>query len=337
MASILGILLTLLMLEGLTSEATSFNSDVDDSMIQLYEEWKVKYGREYNDVDEQAYRYKVFQDNVKFIQSFNKQTDRTYTLGINRFADLTNAEFMSRYAGYKPGKRIDSGAASFRYAEVDSVPPKMDWRKQGVVTRVKDQGNCGSCWAFSAIGAIEGIHKLKTGELVSLSEQELVDCDVKGENKGCNGGEMQAAFDFIMKKGGIASEENYPYVGEDDLCATSKTKQIAASIGGYEELPVNDESALMKAVANQPVSMAMEASYEFQFYEKGVFNGPCGTELNHGVLAVGYGETNGTKYWLVKNSWSADWGDKGYFFIERDIKKKGGRCGIAMDNSYPTD
>lgn len=198
--------------------------------------------------------------------------------------------------------------------------------------------NLGCCWAFSAVAAMEGINQIAHKKLVSLSEQELVDCDTKGEDHGCEGGLMDEAFKFIMQNKGLTSEANYPYKEVDGSCNRNKEQFPAARITGYEDVPVNNEKALLNAVTHQPISVAIDASgAAMQFYSSGIFTGDCGTELDHGVTAVGYGiAAQGTKYWLVKNSWGTSWGEDGYIRMERDTRAKEGLCGIAKDPSYPT-
>ncbi|XP_052206671.1 senescence-specific cysteine protease SAG39-like [Diospyros lotus] len=309
----------------------------EEAMYQLrHEQWMARYGREYKDADEKAKRYRIFKANVERIESFNKAGHSGYKLGVNQFADLTNDEFKlrNRFKSHV----CSTVAPSFRYQNVTAVPATVDWRKKGAVTAIKDQGQCGCCWAFSAVAAMEGNNQLTTGKLISLSEQELVDCDTSGEDQGCNGGLMDDAFKFIKQNKGLTTEANYPYQGTDGTCNKNKAGNHAAKINGYEDVPANSESALQKAVANQPVSVAIDAGgSDFQFYSSGVFTGECGTELDHGVTAVGYGtDGDGTKYWLVKNSWGTSWGEEGYIRMQRGIAAKEGLCGIAMMASYPT-
>lgn len=185
---------------------------------------------------------------------------------------------------------------------------------------------------------MEGIAQITTGKLISLSEQEIVDCDVNAEDQGCGGGYMDDAFKFIIQNHGIAAEATYPYQATDGTCNKKEEASHAAKISGYEDVPANNEEALIKAAANQPISVAIDASgAAFQFYSSGVFAGECGTDLDHGVTLVGYGTTSdGTKYYLVKNSWGASWGENGYIRMRRDSDAKEGICGIAMEPSYPT-
>ncbi|KAL6330581.1 hypothetical protein AAG906_040512 [Vitis piasezkii] len=324
----------LVILAAWASQATSRGLH-EASMYERHEDWMARYGRVYKDANEKEKRFKIFNDNVARIESFNKAMDKTYKLSINEFADLTNEEFRSLRNRFKA--HICSEATTFKYENVTAVPSTIDWRKKGAVTPIKDQQQCGSCWAFSAVAATEGITQITTGKLISLSEQELVDCDTGGENQGCSGGLIDDAFRFIQIHG-LASEATYPYEGDDGTCNSKKEAHPAAKIKGYEDVPANNEKALQKAVAHQPVAVAIDAGgFEFQFYTSGVFTGQCGTELDHGVAAVGYGiGDDGMKYWLVKNSWGTGWGEEGYIRMQRDVTAKEGLCGIAMQASYPT-
>lgn len=350
--------------------ARELNDDL--SMVARHEGWMAEYGRVYKDAAEKAQRFEIFKANARFIESFNAG-NRKFWLSINQFADLSNDEFRATKTnkGFIPNKvKVPT---EFRYENMsfDALPATVDWRTKGAVTPIKNQGQCGKyiyaacelhnmyienllhirmcvieytaielfagcCWAFSAVAATEGIVKLSTGNLVSLSEQELVDCDVHGEDQGCEGGLMDDAFKFIIKNGGLTKESNYPYAGADDKCKSGSNS--VATIKGYEDVPINDEGALVKAVASQPVSVAVDGGdMTFQFYSGGVMTGSCGTDLDHGIAAIGYGTTSdGTKYWLLKNSWGTTWGENGYLRMEKDITDKKGMCGLAMEPSYPT-
>ncbi|CAI9279575.1 unnamed protein product [Lactuca saligna] len=292
-------LIAFLVVVGMWSSGVTCRMLSDVSISERHELWMVRYGRVYQDDAEKKMRFNIFKDNVEFIESFNSAENQPYKVAINKFADQTNEEFKAARNGYKfSSNKRSARTTPFRYENVTAVPPSMDWRKKGAVTPVKDQGQCGSCWAFSTIAATEGITQLTTGKLISLSEQELVDCDRSGVDQGCNGGEMEDGFEFIVKNKGINTEVAYPYQAADGTCNTKEEAVHAATITGYEKVPANSESALLQAVANQPISVAIDASgMGFQFYSGGVFTGDCGTDLDHGVTAVGYGVTDdGMKY-----------------------------------------
>lgn len=320
-----------LLLATLASQATARNLD-EVSMTEKHEQWMAQHGRVYKDEAEKAKRFKIFKETVEYIEAFNKAGDKSYVLGINQFADMTNEEFLSTSTGYKPRKDVSRGT-SFRYADVSEVPPSMDWREKGAVTDVKDQQNCGCCWAFSAAAAVEGIHQITTGDLISLSEQELVDCVT--DNQGCDGGFMDTAFKFIVDNG-LTTESAYPYQAADGTCNNGAS--AAAQITNYEDVPQNNEDALLQAVVNQPVSVGIDGSdMNFKNYQSGIFTGDCGTDLNHAVTLVGYGTSeDGTMYWLIKNSWGTNWGEGGYMRIQRGTDAPEGLCGINQQASYPT-
>ncbi|EXB54190.1 Germination-specific cysteine protease 1 [Morus notabilis] len=318
---------------------TSGRSDAE--VREMYVKWMATHGRAHNGLGEEETRFEIFKDNLRFVDEHNAVQKRTYKVGMNRFADMTNEEYRREMLGTRSdAKRIvmKAKSPSRRYASraADQLPETVDWKLNGAVNPVKDQGSCGSCWAFSTIAAVEGINKIVTGELVSLSEQELVDCD-RAYNAGCDGGLMDYAFEFIVKNGGIAPESDYPYSGLNGQCDFSLANKKAVTIDGYEDVPAYDEKALKKAVAHQPVSVAIEAGGRaLQLYESGVFTGRCGVALDHGVVVVGYGTENGVDYWLVRNSWGPKWGEEGYIKIQRNVvDTRTGKCGIAMEASYP--
>ncbi|XP_010094328.2 macrodontain-1 [Morus notabilis] len=309
------------------------------TLTERHEQWILRHGRSYENDAEKKKRFKIFKDNVNFIERFNKGENRTYKMSINKFADMTREEFLKKFTGWKmPDHRsinLESDVKmSFRYENVDDAPPYMDWRERGAVTPIKHQHYCGSCWAFSAAAAVEGITQIRTGKLLSLSEQEILDCAVYGNN-GCRGGFVENAFSFIIQSNGITSEANYPYQGYMNYCR-ARSYPAFASITGYENVPASNERALLQAVSRQPVSAIIDADM-IEFYAGGVIAYNCGTALNHAILIVGYGTTqDGIDYWLVKNSWGVDWGEQGYFRVLRNSGFEGGVCGIAMRPAYPT-
>ena len=260
-------------------------------------------------------------------------------MSLNQFSHLSESEFGARYIGgfRGPSKRVNPVATEHLLTTRETLPESIDWSQKGAVTAVKNQGQCGSCWAFSTTGSVEGINYINNGNLVSLSEQQLVDCAGSYGNQGCNGGLMDNAFQYIIHEGGLCSESTYPYQGVQQKCQSSSCSKVV-QISGYTDVPQQNEDALMSAVAQQPVSIAIEADQSsFQFYSGGVMTGSCGHNLDHGVLVVGYGSMNGSDYWKVKNSWGPSWGMDGYILLGRGSSfQPHGQCGILDSASYPS-
>jgi len=298
-------------------------------------EFMERFHKKYESLEVLEHRFLVFRDNLRTIFNHNSDSRNNFTLGVNQFTDLTPSEFHAQYiVGLSKDFELGSKCSAFK-PRGDSVPASVDWRTKNAVTPVKDQGQCGSCWSFSATGAMEGAWAIAKGQLVSLSEQQLVDCSKKYGNFGCKGGLMDNAFTYAIDYA-MCDEEEYPYTASGGSCATGC--KAAVDVGACMDVPANNQVALKEAVASGPVSIAIEADTRtFQMYSSGVITGTeCGTNLDHGVLIVGYGEEKGIKYWLVKNSWSSSWGDQGYVKIERsDGENDAGVCGIAMQPSFP--
>jgi len=312
---------------------------LDVTLNQHWKLWKETHNKLYSDAEEHV-RRATWENNLKTVQQHNLQADlgvHTYWLGMNKFADMTVTEFAKMMNGYNVtmrGQRSQDRHTFTRNPHV-VLPDTVDWRDKGYVTGIKDQGQCGSCWAFSSTGSLEGQHFKATGKLVSLSEQNLVDCSTAQGNMGCNGGLMDQAFQYIKDNMGIDTEDTYPYEAVDNQCRFKK-ENVGATDTGFTDIKSKDESALQEAVATiGPISVAIDAGHaSFQLYKSGVYNEIfCSqTRLDHGVLAVGYGTDSGKDYWLVKNSWGEGWGNKGYIEMSRN---KRNQCGIATAASYP--
>jgi len=288
-----------------------------------------------------------FANNDDIIQQHNAQPGVTFTLGHNQFSHMSVEEWRDYVHLGLARPDTNSTAANLHVAPSDlsTLATEIDWVSGGLVTGVKDQGQCGSCWSFSATGALEGAYKKKRGDLLAFSEQHLVDCDTLkngGKDMGCNGGLMDNAFSWVKKNGGICLETEYPYVSgttkTSGTCSESKcVKNANVAPISYTDVQTNSDAALMSALNQQPVSVAIEADQTaFQLYKSGVFTAACGTNLDHGVLAVGYGTLNGVDYYKVKNSWGTSWGQDGYILLQRGVTQKQGQCGILSGPpSYP--
>jgi C1A family cysteine protease len=314
------------------------------SFIDKFEEWVHDFRVKFRDLEHQNSVYSKWLSNDKFINEINGR-NLTYTLGHNHFSGMDSDEFRN-YLGYYiwagDNERVRILDLDVEY---DALPKEVDWVKNGAVTAVKDQSQCGSCWSFSTTGALEGAYFNKYGKLESFSEQQLVDCDTYrngGRDHGCKGGLMDNAFTWIEKNGGLCSESDYPYVSgttkTEGTCQNSCDVDKNSHITGFIDVLPSSDEAMMSALAKQPVSIAIEADQkEFQLYKSGVFTGTCGTNLDHGVLAVGYGSLSGVDYYKVKNSWSSSWGQDGYILLGRgeEFNKGDGQCGMLLSGSYP--
>nr|ABQ10197.1 actinidin Act4a [Actinidia eriantha] len=338
--------ISLLFFSSLLILSSSFDSSIitygekweqrtNDEVIAMFESWLVEYGKSYNALGEKERRFEIFKDNLRFVDEHNADVNRSYKVGLNQFSDLTDAEYSSIYLGTKFNIRMTNVSDRYEPRVGDQLPDSVDWRKKGAVLGVKNQGNCGSCWTFASIAAVEGINKIVTGNLISLSEQEIVDCQRKYPNNGCNGGTLSGAYQFIINNGGINTEANYPYTGRDGVCDQNKKNKKYVTIDRYENVPSNNEKALQKAVAFQPVSVVIASnSTAFKSYKSGIFNGPCGPRIDHGVTIVGYGTEGGKDYWIVRNSWGPNWGESGYVRMQRNVGGSG-KCFIARAPVYP--
>ncbi|CAL8296841.1 unnamed protein product [Arctogadus glacialis] len=304
--------------------------------------WKLQFGKSYSSLSEEAQRKQTWLSNRKLVLVHNMLADqeiKSYRLGMTYFADMENEEYKQLIArgcltSFNTSASRHGSAFLTQPAGAD-LPPTVDWRDKGYVTEVKNQKHCGSCWAFSTTGSLEGQTFRKTGKLVSLSEQQLVDCSGGYGNMGCMGGLMDSAFEYIMASKGLDTEDSYPYEAEDGQCRFNPDT-VGATCSGHMDIKSGDEKALQKALATVgPVSIAIDASHSsFQLYQSGVYDEPdcSSTELDHGVLAVGYGSVKNQDYWLVKNSWGLSWGSEGYILMSRN---KHNQCGVASSASYP--
>jgi len=312
--------------------AAPFSAELD----LHWENFKREFGKQYDETADVVRRV-AWERNVAAIQRHNLDADlgaHAFRLGINQYSDMIDGE-SAGLRGLKMSQKPRNGSLFLAPSNVH-IPDAVDWRTQGYVTPVKNQGACGSCWAFSATGALEGQHMRKSGKLVSLSEQNLVDCSGDWGNNGCEGGLMDQAFQYIKDNKGVDTELAYPYTAHDDSCVFKPT-DVGATDTGFVDVESGDEDALMKAVATVgPVSVGIDAShFSFQLYQWGVYSEPdCDPEnLDHGVLVVGYGtDEDNQDYWLIKNSWGKSWGEHGYMKMARNA---GNMCGVATAASFP--
>jgi len=312
-------------------------ASIPESADWSWEQFKEIHSKTYPDLLEEIYRRSIFEDNLKDIKEHNKlYLDGLvpYSKEANHLSDKTIEEIIG--AGVQGIPEEAEAQDVVQLGDVNA-PASFDWRSYpGVVTPVKNQGQCGSCWSFSSTGAIEGQLMIQKRQSFSLSEQQLVDCSTQFGNYGCRGGWMNNAFKYIAWAGGITTETQYPYTARDGTCHFNPASAVA-TVTGYRNLPRGDEESLKNAVASVgPIAVAIQANQNLQLYRGGIFYDPnCGLTMNHAVLAVGYGRdaSRNLDYWIVKNSWSSRWGEQGYFRMARNY---GNMCSIATQASYPT-
>lgn len=305
-------------------------SVVPPHVAEAFQTWAATHKKTYSSPKEAAYRLSVFHKHYVEVEEHKKDKTLTYTLGLNHFCDLTIEEIRIKHMGLN----FKGETTEVEMKHLEGTPSNdQDWVAAGAVTAVKNQGNCGSCWAFSSTGALEGLDFIanKLAQVNSYSEQQLCDCSWAQGNQGCNGGLMQQAFTYVTKNG-VATEASYPYVAHDQVC---KSKSGSFHIKSYKNVPHRSSSALSHACDTQPISISIHAD-TITKYTGGVYNNPaCGSQLDHGVLLTGYDSS----VWHVKNSWGTSWGEQGYIRFSRTAvpDKLGGICGILLDASYPTE
>jgi len=302
--------------------------------------WKEEHRRVYATKQEEYKRFALWLDSHHKIQAWNSNnTFGNARFGLGPFSDWSSEEFQAFSRGVLPVSSFP-GLAQMKKANTDwsllnsvNAPPTLDWRTKGAVTGVKNQGQCGSCWSFGSTGTLEGAHFLATGKLVSLSEQNLIDCSGKCcYNEGCNGGRVDWALTYVMQNNGIDTESSYPYKAEDETCSYNPSN-IGSTCSNWTQTPFGNENALMNAVyLHGPTSVAISVDDAWANYKSGVYTDsscPNGEDdLDHSVLVVGYGTEGGQDYWLVKNSWGGSWGAQGYIKMRRNYNNM---CGVATD------
>lgn len=280
--------------------------------------------------DEYDFRFNIFKSNLATIQQHNENTEKTFTMGLNQFSALTSEEFSAKFNGYENVQK----PKSFTILDTTNLPSSVNWTAAGAVTSIKNQGECGSCWSFSTCGSMEGLNAILNNQLISLSEQQIMDCSYEYGNFGCDGGDMTRALEYTAAKG-LESLSDYPYTAKNSIFCKYNKSEVVFQNTGHTNVPPKNVTQLMAAVVQQPISVAVQADQAaWQHYQSGIVTSNCGQMLDHGVLVVGYGTSEeGVDFWNVKNSWGQTWGMEGYILIERGDSDL---CGILDQPTYPT-
>ncbi|XP_060891310.1 pro-cathepsin H [Labrus mixtus] len=321
---------TLLFLFTFLSAASALHLSGQDEFH--FNSWMERHSKQYS-MKEYNMRLQIFTENKRWIEKHNAG-NHSFSMGLNQFSDMTFTEFQKAFLWSEP-QNCSATKGNYRQSN-GPYPDSIDWRKKGnYVTAVKNQGGCGSCWTFSTTGCLESVIAINRGKLVPLSEQQLVDCAQGFNNHGCDGGLPSQAFEYIMYNKGLMTEEDYPYTAYEGACVY-KPDLAAAFVQNVVNITAYDEMGMVDAVGTRnPVSFAFEVTADFMHYSQGVYTSTechkTADKVNHAVLAVGYGQKNGSPYWIVKNSWGGYWGIDGYFLIERGKNI----CGLAACSSFP--
>ncbi|CAG9322043.1 unnamed protein product [Blepharisma stoltei] len=329
LTTLIGIIGTVCLLNTPSSQLALYQYTLEEQEFQKYME---DYGKSYSSHNEYLIRFKNFRENTAFIRVHN-MLGRDWTLGVNQFADMSFEEFGQVYLSNSYEVPTLKPEEIEPFDPLLEIPSSVDWRAKGAVTPIKNQGSCGSCWAFSTASGVESIWFISGHPLISLSEQQMVDCAGPWGNYGCYGGNIVYSYPYVVQKG-LTTGAAYPYKAAQGSCNTSLESQPAARIKNAYFVQANDYQALLNAVSIRPVSVAVQADQAaWTYYKGGIVTGSCGTSLNHAVNIVGYNIANNPNYWIVRNSWGTWWGESGYIRIK--VSSGYGICGINMMPLYP--
>jgi len=304
-----------------------------------FEHFMVEFERNYVSQNEYFMRRSIFEENLRKVNEINSRSDLTWRAAVNDFADKLESEKESQRGFKRVSELVTPKARNLQgtpYSAKD-YPASLDWRTKNVLNAPKNQRACGSCWAFAAVAVLESRYAIKSGKLESFSEQQLVDCAPNphkcGGTGGCEGSDQPLAFDYMRAIGGIALETEYEYHAHDETCKDSTVNKVETGVAGFNLVEPNSVDALMEAIQSGPVTISVDAT-TWSAYGKGVFqSSDCGAEINHAVTLVGYGEEDGQKYWIVRNSWGSSWGEQGHIRLARESNQREVRCFVDLNPS----
>ncbi|XP_053575862.1 uncharacterized protein LOC128665147 [Bombina bombina] len=298
-------------------------------LTREWDSWKSKYGKKYVSSHDELFRRKAWEATWDKVQKHNQLADqglKKYRLAMNHFADMTSEERKSKSCLMPTKSSIPVNTKVRSYNKNLNIPDKVDWRKENCVTEVRNQGEyCGSCWAFATVGVIESRYCIKKGELLELSEQQLVDCDPI--NEGCCGGFPVNALGYVAQHG-IMKRKDYEYTQQKFTCKYEENEAIQLNVTKYYVLPGEDNMASSLAYEG-PLTVGFAVDEDFQLYSDGIFDGDCAESANHAIIIVGYGTEQGNEvdddesedYWIIRNSWGKEWGEGGYARVKRNANK----------------